>query len=1080
MDRKRSKHSAGRRGKAAAVTTEPTFRHEGSWKQRSSSVLWLKLNFTIKAARLQTLKRQKYQHLQEEALLKAKGLLKNWEDGPVLLTEDLYSRARSEHDAQEILNYTPEALALRFSLRNHPDVIDAVKQLWSVELPRDEMGCIDQHGYASLFRRIGRSLEPDATKRRLRRMEKTIKEDWLRDSKGEAIMGFANFFDSVFELADLWCETIDVEEYIAFLRRLVQRVSTLRRNKRDPNDEGRRLLRSLKQIRAIDDDEESQSESDSPDEVDDEAELPSEGSDEEEEEEEENVPIQLPPPVTRTHSAGFIASKLLQSVRKTPPNSAGPTQIVPEVENIPLPGAERLRERRASIITLGEFGLGGLGDFNGFPTTDTEDPKTPTGLRGSSAKSRVASAKAKTPLTTVRENTIAVKEDEGVNALVAMHRLRSAQPRAPVVVKDTGVNSIPNAKVSLNVGIPMANSPLRLQKSTKLPAGGPKTGIGVGSVSMDGLPASGGLQNTMPSSTPQLKTSGLKAGGIGTFGDIETARVGAAGARVGAAGARKAILSSKAKPKGDKKPGGIVFDDIPQANKRLAALEVASSADNSHNTSGIHHTRGKYGFWIEDNDESAQFQQLANDNQSSSQGPREYVSGLGFDSPGAVIKGNLSSSIRKNSDNPTLPFYTFDETASPAKRLLPPVQDDIGNRGRSGAYSGNSKTRQQRSPGRHADQGPDFTDSYKTTGYLTGSLQAEILSRSRNSASKARKSDSRELHGATPLWLSLPGKDPRSQSRHNSGAKRMKKLPVDDGFEATVSPWDTEFDADEDLARAVPHHQTSPKENISDIPVAILSPVALNPYKDLTPELSALEPPTLSVSSSMVPPEPPSCVSELTTLPHEYHELVLGGSAFNYSSLTRTETAPAALPSTSTQTQPVQPVKMTSQQSQWVIQGTSQPTASLLENEVEGRMVTSSPRSVLTPLASKRPRHDHEDEELGLCARFVEHLEAHGDRSTTAPPLFRTDRSKPRRSCHEHGYISLDANGNSNNNWQEEDVPVEQEEDVTVIVNATRGLVLRPGTMDQLAAKRARYKQQATRSEMMRRRCQYTFAKHLS
>eukprot|EP00644_Phytophthora_capsici_P007722 jgi/Phyca11/48210/gw1.61.88.1 len=251
MDRKRSRHSAGRRGKAAVETTEPTFRREGSWKQRSSSVLWLKLNFTIKTARLQTLKRQKYQHLQEEALLKAKGLLTNWEDGPVLLTEDLYSRARSEHDAQEILNYTPEALALRFSLRNHPDVIDAVKQLWSVELPRDEMGCIDQKGYASLFRRIGRSLEPDATKRRLRRMERTIQEDWVRDSRGEAIMGFANFFDSVFELADLWCETIDVEEYIDFLRRLVQRVSSIR----DPNDRGRRLLRNLKQIRAIDDDE---------------------------------------------------------------------------------------------------------------------------------------------------------------------------------------------------------------------------------------------------------------------------------------------------------------------------------------------------------------------------------------------------------------------------------------------------------------------------------------------------------------------------------------------------------------------------------------------------------------------------------------------------------------------------------------------------------------------------------------------------------------------------------------------------------------------------------------------------------
>ncbi|EEY60853.1 uncharacterized protein PITG_13602 [Phytophthora infestans T30-4] len=250
MDRKRSKKSAGRRVKAPSLTEPPVDR-----QHRSSSVLWLKLNFTIKTARLQSLKRQKYQHLQEEALLKARGLLKNWEDGPVVLTEDLYSRARNEQEAQELLNYTPEALALRFSLRNHPDVVDAVKQLWSVQLPRDEMGCIDKKGYASLFRRIGRSLEPDASKKRLRRMERTITEDWSRDSKGESVMSFATFFDSVFELADLWCETIDVDEYITFLRRLVQRVSALRRNKQDPSDEGKRMLRSLKQIKAIDDDE---------------------------------------------------------------------------------------------------------------------------------------------------------------------------------------------------------------------------------------------------------------------------------------------------------------------------------------------------------------------------------------------------------------------------------------------------------------------------------------------------------------------------------------------------------------------------------------------------------------------------------------------------------------------------------------------------------------------------------------------------------------------------------------------------------------------------------------------------------
>lgn len=217
-------------------------------KKRTSNVLWIKLNFTVKAARLQTLKRQKYQHLQEEALLKARGLLNNWEDGEVVLTEDLYRRAAGERDAQELMNYTPEALALRFSLRNDPTLLDAVKELWSVEMPRDSLGCIDQKAYTAFFRRIAKTIDSDHfhNKRQHRGVNKAIEDDWKRDAKGESIMSFANFFDSTFELADLWCESIDVDEYVDFLQRIRRRISVPRN--------GKRVLRPIKQVRPIDDD----------------------------------------------------------------------------------------------------------------------------------------------------------------------------------------------------------------------------------------------------------------------------------------------------------------------------------------------------------------------------------------------------------------------------------------------------------------------------------------------------------------------------------------------------------------------------------------------------------------------------------------------------------------------------------------------------------------------------------------------------------------------------------------------------------------------------------------------------------
>ncbi|KAG7395471.1 hypothetical protein PHYBOEH_003701 [Phytophthora boehmeriae] len=363
MAKKKSKHTGSRKD-----SSSPEPDQKVSWKPRSSSVLWLKLNFTIKTARLQKLKRQKYQHLQEEALLKARGLLTNWEDGPVVLTEDLYSHARNENEAQELLNYTPEALALRFSIRSNPDVVDAVKQLWAVELPRDAFGCIDQLGYTALFRRIGRCLEPEADARRRRRMEKTIQEDWIRDSKGESTMGFADFFDSVFELADLWCETIEVDEYIAFLRTLVARVTTMRRH-----DEGRRLLRPLKQVKAIDDDNLSSSSGEiSQSDLDDEEEFAGDDPNgDDSDDDDEDVPVQKEPP---SPFLGLVAAKALQSLRlKTQDSNVTSDPLVKD--------RPRSRERRASAIMVGDLGdLEGIARNSNSETQNT--PKTPNALRG--------------------------------------------------------------------------------------------------------------------------------------------------------------------------------------------------------------------------------------------------------------------------------------------------------------------------------------------------------------------------------------------------------------------------------------------------------------------------------------------------------------------------------------------------------------------------------------------------------------------------------------------------------------------------------------------------------------------------
>ena len=46
-------------------------------------------------------------------------------------------------------------------------------------------------------------------------------EDWLDDNKGKPNMEFPDFFDAMFELADVWCDQISAQDYAALLTELL-------------------------------------------------------------------------------------------------------------------------------------------------------------------------------------------------------------------------------------------------------------------------------------------------------------------------------------------------------------------------------------------------------------------------------------------------------------------------------------------------------------------------------------------------------------------------------------------------------------------------------------------------------------------------------------------------------------------------------------------------------------------------------------------------------------------------------------------------------------------------------------------
>ena len=47
-----------------------------------------------------------------------------------------------------------------------------------------------------------------------------MQEDWTSDSRGDGYVDKGEFMDSMFEVADMWCETCNKQEYVDTLKQL--------------------------------------------------------------------------------------------------------------------------------------------------------------------------------------------------------------------------------------------------------------------------------------------------------------------------------------------------------------------------------------------------------------------------------------------------------------------------------------------------------------------------------------------------------------------------------------------------------------------------------------------------------------------------------------------------------------------------------------------------------------------------------------------------------------------------------------------------------------------------------------------
>ena len=139
--------------------------------------------------------------------------------------------------------YTVQHLMERANLKRDPLIRLSVDAFWNItQLSKSsDNNHLTKEGYIQLNRMLHLALVPIEEKEVL---ERSVLVDWKKDSQGNEELSYDLFFESMFELVDIWCEEIDSFEYVAFLDRVLDAIAV-----RDVN--GDVHLRKVDQVKTL-------------------------------------------------------------------------------------------------------------------------------------------------------------------------------------------------------------------------------------------------------------------------------------------------------------------------------------------------------------------------------------------------------------------------------------------------------------------------------------------------------------------------------------------------------------------------------------------------------------------------------------------------------------------------------------------------------------------------------------------------------------------------------------------------------------------------------------------------------------
>lgn len=110
----------------------------------------------------------------------------------------------------------------REKIRSNDVFIECVKNIWMNILNKKLNDKFSKIEYFKVMLRICKVLIPQFE---IKQVIKIINDEWNNDSKGKKYLNFDSFFNTFFELADIWTPTINAHDYAFFLKSLFYRIT---------------------------------------------------------------------------------------------------------------------------------------------------------------------------------------------------------------------------------------------------------------------------------------------------------------------------------------------------------------------------------------------------------------------------------------------------------------------------------------------------------------------------------------------------------------------------------------------------------------------------------------------------------------------------------------------------------------------------------------------------------------------------------------------------------------------------------------------------------------------------------------